>query len=180
MAGGGDVHGRRLPSAHGRCQPSLQPDGADGVFDGVDNLPLRPRCRINRLADVVRFPENRSRTATPACRGSETASSMRTAMRCCVRVPANASRCPPGFSTRRHSAQISTLGVVVPALAHEARPYGGSVTTLSTLASGRVRSTSRQSPRYRVASRSGFRSLLVIPKQLRRILCFHSVRLSSR
>jgi len=55
---------------------------------------------------------------------SNPASSMRTAMRCWVRVPAKASRCPPGLSTRRHSAQISDRHVVVPLLAHERQTIG--------------------------------------------------------
>ena len=41
---------------------------------------------------------------------SNPASSILTAIRCCVRVPANASKCPPGFNTRRHSRQMSSLG----------------------------------------------------------------------
>lgn len=47
--------------------------------------------------------------------------------------PAKAKRWPPGFSTRRHSAQIAVLGTsYTQRLPMKARPYGGYVTIAST------------------------------------------------
>ena len=78
---------------------------------------------------------------------SNPASSIATAKRCQVRVPPKASRCPPGFRTRKHSsAQYLPGGNASHFAPINPNPYGGSVTIASTLFSGMLRITSIQSP----------------------------------
>src|SRR5690606_17682321 len=84
---------------------------------------------------------------------SNPASSIPDCSRCHVREPPNASRCPPGFNTRRHSVAHSVHHDSNSAGVNRSQPlpmnssaYGGSVTTASTDWSARVRITSMQSP----------------------------------
>ena len=105
---------------------------------------------------------------------SKPASLSPSVIRSTVRDPANASRCPPGLSTRRHSSHTAgggtntshsapmnprpvgiasrspvTHAVMTSAICADViceRPYGGSVTIESIELSGMVRSTSRHFP----------------------------------
>jgi len=88
-------------------------------------------------------------------RTSQPASSIAHASRCAVRVPPNASKCAPGFATRKHAAQNSGPGTrashslpMNPRVAPSPllSPYGGSVTTACTLSGGMAASSSRMSP----------------------------------
>src|SRR5699024_669260 len=103
-----------------------------------------PLYRVEKFQDLLNPVPYSHATES---RISNPASSIATASLCHVRVPPKASRCPPGFRTRKHSSAQSLPGGNASHLAPiNPNPYGGSVTIASTLFSGRLRITSIQSP----------------------------------
>jgi hypothetical protein len=95
---------------------------------------------------------------------SNPASSTATARRWAVRVPPNASRCPPGLSTRRHSVQTSTGTAWSQARPMNASPYGRvGDDGVHRAAAGRVGSTARLSPWPRLRRRVQHPRLRLVP-----------------
>ena len=97
-----------------KSQVQADVDALKSALEGDDNDAVRWRVRRHRKQRAVSSASWRSIALLTSCdfgnpdpythaiisRISKPASSMRTHIRCCVRVPANARRCPPGFRTR--------------------------------------------------------------------------------